>query len=436
MEFTASLAVIIFGIALLGIVLDIFDKAIVSLLGALAFVFFGIIEAETALLAVDFKTIFLLMGMMMLVEIARHSGIFSLMNVRAAEFTKGNPLLIMVLFLLITALFSAFLDNVTTILLVVPLTIALTRGMGLDPKPYVIAEIIFSSLGGALTLIGDPTNIIIGSSANLSFNEFIVNLFPPVSAAIFIIMGLLILVHWKFLKPIDSNLGKVFLSNLLIKKIQYTFLREDFKKSYVIKTILLVIFTLVAFALHDVTHIEPYLVALLGASLLLLFTTKYSSVHETLKGVEWPTLIYFSGLFVMVAGLKGVGVLDRLSDFFMVFSGDFFTLLLVLIWFCGIISMVLDNVPFVTIMVPVVANIQSQLFDLPDSGLLWWALALGVVFGGVGTMVGASTNVVGIAAARSSGIVIKFKDYFKIGFPSAIIALTLASIYFYFRLSA
>lgn len=435
------LAISIFVAALIAIIFEVFDKAIIALIGALLFVLTGILTPEAAVEAIDFETILLLMAMMMVVDIARRSGIFSWLTVKVAKITAGNPILILVLFSFITLLCSAFLDNVTTILLVVPVTVALTKGMGLDPKMYVITEAMFSNVGGTLTLIGDPSNIIIGTQAGLTFNQFLINQSIPVLVTAVLVVFSVALVNWKSLKPISNNLQKLFLSSMLIKKVEYTFLQVDLKKSFVIKSVGVLFLTLLGFTLHAVLGLPVHIIALTGATVLLFVTQRYSTIHDALLSVEWPTLIFFAGLFVMVGGMESVGILNIVADWIGHLTNDYFSLVLIILWCTGFISMVVNTVPFITVMVPVIFGIQDNLLADPnfaaqghDLNLLWWALSIGACLGGNGTIVGASANIVTVDVAKKEGVRIGFFEFLKYGFPVSMLGFTVATVYFYFRI--
>ena len=274
-------AILIFIAALILIIFEVFDKSLVALGGALLMVLTKIITPEEAVHAIDFETILLLMAMMILVEIAKRSGVFDWLNVKLIALTKGNPLYIFLIFAIVTAVFSAFLDNVTTIILIVPITIALVRGMGKDPKIYILAEIFLSNIGGALTLIGDPPNIIIGSKAKLTFLDFIVNLYPPIFAGILIILIPMVLLNWKKLRPINRNLKELFVTNILIRKITYKFYNIKLSKGFIIKSVATILLTILGFMLHSTLHLPAHIVALCGATILALITSKHVKIHDT-----------------------------------------------------------------------------------------------------------------------------------------------------------
>lgn len=424
----------IFALSFIFIVLELYDKSLIALSGALLMVIFGILSPDEAVAAVDFETILLLMGMMLIVHIASSSGIFAWLNVRIASFTKGNPLAIFLLFSLCTAVFSAFLDNVTTILLIVPLTIELVRGMGKDPRPYVIAEIFFANIGGAISLIGDPSNIIIGGASGFNFVQFLQNMSIPIFFVILFTLGVFMLVNRKNFKPISDDLAELTIANVIIQKIKTKFIKRTIHKDFVYKALSILLLTLLGFVLQEFLGLPNYVIAFTGAILLGLLTSKRLSIHESLKSVEWPTLFFFSGLFIMVAGVEKTGILSAVSNTVAHSTSDIFLLSLIVLWSAGLISMALDNIPFVTIMVPVILGIQAEVVGA-DTSILWWALSMGACLGGNGTVIGGSANVVAIGMAKKHGVNISFLQYAKFSVPTTIGVLTVCSIYLFFRLN-
>lgn len=429
------LPLIIFLAVFVLIVFEVVDKAILASAGAVLMVLFGILNFHEAIASIEFETIILLMSMMLLVEVSRESGIFSWLTVRMAKASKGSPLMIFALFALTTASISAFLDNVTTIVLVVPVTIALVKGMGRDPKPYVIGEIIFSNIGGAATLIGDPPNIIIGGATGLTFFQFIQNLWLPVLASLFVITGIFIAAHWReHFKPITKDISKLFLSHLLIKKITYRFLSQELNKSFMFKSVGVIALTIAAFLLQQQLNVNVAIIAFSGVIILLLLAHKEIEFEHSIRKVEWSTLLFFAGLFVMVAAVEKVGTLEYLSDFIVNASGGtYLSLLLLVLWISGFASTILDNIPFVTLMIPVIFGIQTQLDPALNINLLWWALALGACLGGNGTMIGASANVIGLDLAKKEGVNVSFLYFLKYGLPLTIVSLVISSFYLYLR---
>ncbi len=424
----------IFGFSFLLIIFEVFDKALIALSGAILMVMFRILTPEEAISSVDFETIILLMSMMLLVNVSSKSNIFTWINTKIAFLTKGNPLAMFVLFSTITTVFSAFLDNVTTVLLIVPLTIQLIKGMGRDPKPYIFAEIIFSNVGGALTLIGDPPNIIIGGAANLSFISFIANLWVPILMSSLFIMIIFLISNWQKLKPITSNLQELYIANILIEKIKITFLKKTLHTDFIVKAISIILLTIAGFLLEDFIHLPLFVIAITGAITLMLVTSKRENIHDAFKSVEWTTLFFFGGLFIMVAGVEKTGILSQLSNWIANSSTDLLYLSLLILWVSGFVSMILDNIPFVTIMIPVVLGITEKFSTQPDINVLWWALSLGACLGGNATSIGASANIVSIDLARKENVNISFLEYMKFSLPLTIGVLIICSIYLYFRI--
>lgn len=427
----AYLALGIFVLAFIFIVIEHFDKSLTALLGALLMVIFRILTPEEAIHAIEFETILLLMAMMLLVNIASKSGIFEWLNVKIAAFTKGNPLAIFLFFSLLTAVFSAFLDNVTTVILIVPLTIELVKGMGKDPKPYIFAEIIFSNIGGALTLIGDPPNIIIAGATGFNFVDFIANLWVPILSVIILTLGVFIVSNWKSIKPISDKLIDLTIANVIIRKVKMKFVKKTIHIDFVIKVVLALFITVTGFLMQSYIQLPNYVIAFTAAIILGIVTSKKSSIHDSLKSVEWTTLLFFAGLFVMVAGIEKTGVLEQLSHLVANSTTDIFILALIVLWVSGIVSMVLDNIPFVTVMIPVIAGIQAQFGDT-DVSILWWALSLGACLGGNGTLIGASANVISADLAKKKGVNITFLNYMKFSLPLTLGILVVCSAYLYF----
>lgn len=427
-------ALFIFLSAFCLIVLDLYDKSLVAISGALLMVILRILTPEEALGAVKYEAILLLLGMMLMVNIASKSGIFQWANVKIAALTRGNPLALFLFFSLLTGVSSAFLDNVTTVVLIVPLTIELLRGMGKDPKPYIFAEIMFSNIGGALTLIGDASNIIIGGASGLNFLQFIQNLWIPILSVSVFVITVFVLKNWHELKPISKNLIDLCIANIIIKKVKKKFLKTTMHKDFVVKVVLLLILTIIGFLTQHFIGLPNFIIAFIGAIMLALLVHKRVEIHESLKSVEWTTLFFFAGLFIMVAGVEKTGLLMLLSDWIANSTSNIFYLSLIILWVCGLLSMILDNVPFVTVMIPVIIGIQAR-FPGTDTTVLWWALSMGACLGGNGSIIGGSANVVTAGLAKKAGVHISFVEYFKFAFPVTLGVLMVCSAYLFFRYS-
>jgi Na+/H+ antiporter NhaD/arsenite permease-like protein len=419
-----SLAV--FVLVYLAITFELGNKAVVALLGAAVLVMLGILDEREAATFVDFETILLLLGMMVIVAVLRRSGVFSLLTVRIAESTGGSPLRILLLFSLVTAVLSAFLDNVTTVLIIVPIVVELALGLGQDPRLFVISQALISNLGGTATLIGDPPNIIIGSQVGLTFNQFALALGPPVAVALVAALALMWLRDRARFRPIQYDLGKLFSIELLLEKIRFEFIQTPLDRGLLRKAGLCLGLAVLLFVTQGLTGLSPGVSALLAAMLLLWIARV--DVESVLEEVEWSTLLFFAGLFVLVGALEEAGIISWIAhNVFLGLGDNPYVLVLTVLWVSGVASGFLDNIPLTMTMVPVV---QLMLVESPVPGnLLWWALALGACFGGNLTMVGASANIVAVGAARQAGVRISFLDFAKMSVPVTLASLVLSSLY-------
>jgi Na+/H+ antiporter NhaD/arsenite permease-like protein len=392
--------------------------------GAALVLALGISDAHAAFFSeetgVDWNVIFLLLGMMVIVSVMRETGIFEYLAIWAAKRARGRAFPLMVLLILITAVASALLDNVTTVLLVAPVTILICQRLGLPVVPYLIAEVLASNVGGTATLIGDPPNIIIASRSGLSFNDFLLNLGPVV---VVLIAVLIALCRWLFADAFRDDAERVAAIMALNE-------REAIRDQRLLVQSLVVLgLVLLAFVFHTVLGLEPSVVALLGAGLLIAVTRV--TTEQALQDVEWNTLAFFMGLFVMVGGLVEVGVLGGLADSIAGFAGDnLLAFTGVLLWGSGVLSGIVDNIPYVASMSPVVASIVG-----PDGQpeVLWWSLALGADLGGNATLIGASANVVVAGIAARNGHPIGFWQFTRYGLVVTAATLAVSSVYVYLR---
>ncbi|EKD93805.1 MAG: citrate transporter family protein [uncultured bacterium] len=424
----------IFCISLFLFLFEWIDKTIVALLGAIFLILFGVLDFEEVIEAIDFETIVLLMGLMMLVSIAQHSGLFSWLNVKIADKSGGNPLTIFLLFILLAFVTSTILDNVTVVLLIIPIALALSKGLGLNSKLFIISLALFSNIAGALTLIGDPPNVIIGIKVGLTFNQFIQNLWIPIFSMSVLIIAYILILYWKDLKPISNSLPRVLISNLIIERIKYQFSIKKLSSYLIIITILAIIATIIAFVL------QPHLgipIGVLGFSLgliLTLFVFRHIPFSAVLHEIHWDSLLFFMALFVQVGALEKVGFLEMITNIIVQFSDNYALLLLIVVWGIGLCSAVINNIPFVALMIPVIYDLQAQMSGQPHLDLLWWALALGACLGGNATIIGSSAGVIAVDIARKNGIKISFFDFMKVGVPVTLISLSVASVYLLARL--
>lgn len=415
------LSIAIFLITYAFIIADKIHRTIVVWLGAALVIVLGVINQEKAIEHVDFNTLLLLIGMMVIVGITRKSGVFEYMAIKSAKIVKGQPVALLVVLGLITAVASALLDNVTTVLLIVPVTYALADRLEVSPIPYLFTEIIASNIGGTATLIGDPPNIMIGSATGLGFMDFIVNMAPPAIIVLAVTMVILVLL---FKKDLTAKQDKI---DRLLELCETDSIRDwlILKKSLFVLAL-----TILGFLLHQSLHLESATVALLGAGLLMLVTRE--EPEEVLLAVEWPTIFFFAGLFILVGGLQVNGVISLIAQKSLQITGDSVVMTGTLIlWLSGVASAFVDNIPFVATMIPLLQEV-GQLSQMPMESL-WWSLALGACLGGNGTLIGASANVIVAGMAERNGTPIRFVQFLKIGFPLMILSILISNLYLFLR---
>ncbi|MEN6567956.1 MAG: ArsB/NhaD family transporter [Veillonellales bacterium] len=415
-------SVIVFLITYAIIISEKIPRMVIAMAGGLVMVLLGFLNQETAIKDnIDFNTLGLLIGMMILVAITRRTGVFEAVALWSASLTRGDPRRLLALLSLITAVASAFLDNVTTVLLIVPVTLTLTDKLQVTPVPYLISEIIASNIGGTATLIGDPPNIMIGSAARLTFNDFFIQLAPVCLLILFVTIGLLLLVYRKDM-GVDENHRQAVL--------ELDFKDEIRDWSLLRKSLLVLGLTIMGFALHGVLQLESATIALAGAVLLLLLSGE--EPEDILLHIEWPTIFFFVGLFVLVGGLKATGVIGMLAGWILTITqGNIMATSLLILWVSAIASAFIDNIPFVATMIPMLQE-MGRISGL-NLAPVWWSLSLGACLGGNGTLIGASANVVVAGIADKHGIPLTFRQYTKIAFPLMIVSIVISHIYIYWR---
>jgi Na+/H+ antiporter NhaD/arsenite permease-like protein len=411
-----TLAVATFALALVAFATERPHRTKVALLGAAVMVVSETVSQEEAVEAIDFNTIGLLVGMMLMVRLTETTGVYTWLAIRAGQLSRGRPLAVVASLALTTAVLSAFLDNLTTILLMVPITFLLADALDIDPIPLVIIEIIASNIGGTATLIGDPPNILIAGATDLSFADFIVNLAPIAALAFVVVTGLLYLYYRPRLQVEPAARRRV----LDLDAAAAIEDREELKR-----TIPVLLLTIVAFFFHKALGLEPATVALAGATVMLL--TSKQTLEDAFAGIEWATLFFFLGLFVMVGGLEHTGAIGEVADAIAdVTGGNRTAELLGITWVSAVGAAVVDNIPFTTAMIPVVDQIQPG--DGGDDAY-WWALALGTCFGGNATLIGAAANVAAAGMASRAGNPISFMTFLRVGLPATLVSLLLATAY-------
>jgi Na+/H+ antiporter NhaD/arsenite permease-like protein len=413
------LAISIFLLAYIFIIRDKIHRTIIAMLGGAVIIALGVINQEQAFDHIDFNTIGLLIGMMIIVGITRQSGMFEYLAIKSAKLAGGRPLAILAVLGLVTALASALLDNVTTVLLIVPITFAITDRLDISPYPFMFTEILCSNIGGTATLIGDPPNIMIGSATGLGFTDFLANLALPVVVILLVTIAILVFYYRHHLQTTEERRKGL----LALKEKDYI---KDWRLLH--QSLLVLGLTMLGFLVHQTLHLESATIALLGASLLMLVTRE--SPEEIMLSIEWPTIFFFAGLFILVGGLVETGVIERIArQGLLLTGGNLMHTGLLVLWLSAIASAFVDNIPFVATMIPLLQT-MGQLSNLPLEPT-WWALALGACLGGNGTLIGASANVIVAGIASKYGTPISFGSFFRLGFPLMLVSIVLSTVYLY-----
>jgi len=419
------LAVGLFVVVLAFIAFELAHRTVLALLGAVILVAFGVLGQERAASEfVDWNTIGLLAGMMVIVAILEKTGIFEYLAIKSAQWGKARPGRILILLSLVTAFLSAFLDNVTTVILMVPMTFLIADALETSPMPFLLTQVMASNIGGAATLIGDPPNILIGSAADLSFADFVVNLAPVVLLTLPAVLGVLYLMFRKELRE-SIDAGEIIASIDAAGSIRDRVLLR--------KSLIVLGAVVLAFFLHGALHLEAATIALFGAAALMLYAR--TDVEEVLRGVEWATLLFFVGLFILVGGLEVTGFVGGIAELLTgVAGGASATTALVVIWGSGLASGIVDNIPFTATMIPVIRDMaEAERLSEAQMRPLWWALALGADFGGNLTLIGASANVVVAGMSERAGCRISFLKFLLYGIPVTLVSLTIATVYVLLR---
>ncbi|WP_410772099.1 ArsB/NhaD family transporter [Fontibacillus sp. BL9] len=423
MEQQAIWAIGIFLLTYALIISEKIHRTLLAMAGAVLMIMLGIIDQESAIHHIDFNTLGLLIGMMIIVNTTAETGVFNYIGVWTAKKAKGNPVTILWLLALITAVGSAFLDNVTTIILMVPVAFSITRQLQVKPFPYVFSLIIASNIGGTATLIGDPPNIMIGSAVpELTFMAFLQNLAPVTILILAVTLPLLLFIFRKGLTASKQNRESMMgmsLDGLITNR------------KLLVQCLVILGLTLLGFFLHQTLHLESATVALAGAFLLLLLTGEHV-MERAFRSVEWPTIFFFVGLFVLVGGLIETGTIKQLAERAIDLTGGdpLFTSMLIL-WLSAIASAFLDNIPFVATMIPMIQDMGNM--GITNLEPLWWSLALGACLGGNGSLIGASANLIAAGMAAKEGESVPFLKFLKFGFPLMLLSIVICSVYILIR---
>ena len=422
-------ALVIFLITYALIISEKVQRTVIALFGAMLMVLAGVISQEQAIAHIDFNTLALLIGMMIQVLVLSKTGVFRYLSVWAAQKTNGNPVALLIALSVMVAGCSAFLDNVTTVLLTVPITFTLTKDLKVSPLPFVLAQIFASNIGGTCTMIGDPPNIMIASKVKeLSFNDFIVNLTLPGVVSFVLTLAILLFIYRKEFANVSKNHNRVMNIKLagLIRS-----------KALLWRCLFTLGFTIALFCCHGFIPnwgIESGTIAVTGASLLLLLTMpdREKALGYVLSKVEWTTIFFFVGLFVLVGGLEVNGIINWLAAQTMELTGgEPVSTTMSVLWLSAVMSAFVDNIPFVATMIPLVQDLGAMGYANLEP--LWWALSLGACLGGNGTVIGASANVVALGLARQHNLRVSFMQFFIIGFPLMLMSIAISSVYLWLR---
>ena len=420
MTSTQIIAIVIFLVTMAAIMTEKLHRTVAAVAGALLLILTGVLSVESGFSYVDLNTLGVLIGMMLFVAVVKNSGIFEYIAIKAAKIAKGRPWPLMVLFALITAVLSAFLDNVTTVLLIGPMTLAITSMLRINPIPFFMTQIMASNIGGTATLIGDPPNIMIGSAAGLSFTDFITN---TGVAVLFVLAATIVCFYFIYGRKLHVE------PEAMDSILQLDENKAIKDRSLLIKSVVMILLVVFGFVFHSQLHLESCTIALTAAAVMLLIGRQ--DVEEIVAGVEWTTILFFTGLFIVVGGLQETGVIQILANGLMDLTEGHMTLtILLILWVSAIVSSFLDNIPFVATLIPLILTMQSSGVDVTP---LWWAVSLGACLGGNGTLIGASANVVLSGISNRHGFPITFASYFKVGVPLMLVSGAISTVFLLLR---
>src|SRR5438477_731991 len=414
------------------IIWDKLNRAIVALLGAALMILIGALDQDEALRGVDWNTLGLLAGMMILVSISRRSGLFQYLAIWSAQRAKASPAGILLLLQLTTAVVSALLDNVTTVLLIVPVTLVITKELEVPPYPFLFGEVFASNIGGTATLIGDPPNILIGSLAGLDFNTFIVHL-TPIIIVVMAAQALMIHLVWgRSMRSTPEHRARVMAMNANEAILDWTLLRQS---------IVVLLVVILAFIFSRQLHAEPATIAMSGAAILMFLDNwehhsekQSANIHKTFGDVEWITIFFFIGLFIVVHAVEVGGLLQLLAGKLVAATGgNMASAGYAILWASAFLSAIIDNIPFVATMIPLIKSMAPTYGGLDKIEPLWWCLSLGACLGGNGTLIGASANLTVAGIAERNGVPFRFVTYALYGFPMMLVSIAICHVYVWWR---
>lgn len=409
-------SIIVFLVVIIAIMTEKVHRSAAALAGAVVLLLTRVLDFDAAVGYIDFNTIGVLIGMMLFVAVVKNSGLFEYIAIKAAKMAKGDPWKIMAAFIVITAFLSGFLDNVTTVLLVGPMTITIARMLRINPVPFLITQIFASNIGGTATLIGDPPNIMIGSAAGLTFIDFVAN-----TGIVAVVSIVVLLIAMKFLYGTKMKADAEAIES--VAHLDESKAIED--HGLLVKSIVMVVIVVFAFIFHSQIGVDTATIALTCAAVMMVIGGQ--DIDDIISEVEWSTILFFTMLFIVVGGMVETGVIGELANVVLnVASGHQIIMMMILLWASALFSSVLDNIPFVATLIPLVTALGESGVDIEP---LWWAISLGACFGGNGTLIGASANVVLSGISNKHGYPITFATYTKVGFPVMIMTVVLSTIF-------
>lgn len=417
-------ALVIFTLTYVFIMTEWINKMTAALLGGFLVVVLGIVSQQKAFSAVDWNVIFLLIGMMMVMGVLKETGIFQWLAIKTAKLAKADPLRILLLLFAVTAIISAFLDNVTTVMILIPIALLIAGELKISPMPFIITMAIASNIGGTATMIGDPPNVLIGSATDYSFMDFIIHLAPVIAIITITSLGITWFLYRKGMAVTNENKARLMNykeDNLIANKVLL-------RRSLIVITLMMT-----AFVLQDTLNLEIATIAMIAGLVMLAFSNRKRVDKFLSQDIDWATIFFFIGLFIIVESLIATGVIDAVSQKIVKASGnDLKTTSVIILWFSGVFSAIIDNVPFVTTMIPLIHKIGSH-FSTSAMHPVWWALSLGACLGGNGTLIGASANIVSVGIAHKNGFKINFWDFTKVGVIYTVVSLLISTAYILLR---
>lgn len=396
----------------------------IVLLSGFLVVLCQVITQDKAFSYIDWNVIYLLIGMMIIMGVVKETGVFQYIAIKTAKIAQGSPIRILLLMFAVTAFISALLDNVTTVIIIIPINILIASELGVSPIPFIITQVVASNIGGTATLIGDPPNILIGSANHLTFMDFLKNLSPVIILITLISMFFIYLFYHKRMQVSNERRARI---------MEYSHKNLITNKVLLLKSVIVITLLMVGFVIQEFLHLNSATIAMTAALVLLIMSNRKEVEHIVTQSIDWVSLLFFMGLFMIVGGLNEVGVMSKAAPIIVnLTQGNFKVATLAMIWFSGLLSSIVGSVPFVAIMIPLIKDMAPS-FNVTSLNPMWWALALGSCLGGNGTIIGAAANIVSLGIAKKNGYPISFWRFFRYSIVITLMSLVVSTIYVYFR---